>query len=230
MHLLRPPPPASFAFAEPIGSGWQLVRHAPAGETWHPATDNLLGKDVYGTYVPNLDAPSAFSVAFQDMSFNEFLFMTGDQSVWLRAPSWSVYGTYTNEPRAVACSSGRAGSYQARWANQGHPFIGVMNTDRPTAGNAQGGLQPSTATDTDSLRNSEDIETDDMADSGTDVQYDGALLYAESSYSFDTKLLGLKGANVFIRFNAGEETFVPFFICPLLTLIEGISVWVLACG
>ena len=165
-----------FNFSESIGSGWQLVRHAPPGKIWHWATDNLLGTDVYGNYVPDMMASSAFSVAFQDKRFNEFLFMTGDQSVWLRAPSLSVYGSYTSKPRSITCSSGRTGSYQARWTNRGkpeHPFIGVMDDHFPA----------------------------------NNVQYDGALLYAESGYTFDTELLG-KGANVFIRFNTGECAFV----------------------
>ena len=31
------------------GGGWTLVRHVPAGNTWHKATDQLRGTDVYGS-------------------------------------------------------------------------------------------------------------------------------------------------------------------------------------
>ena len=27
---------------------WKLVRHVPQGGTWHPATDKMMGTDVYG--------------------------------------------------------------------------------------------------------------------------------------------------------------------------------------
>ena len=110
------------------------MRHVPPGETWHPATDNLLGKDVYGAYVSDLKAASVFSVAFHDTSYNEFLFATGDMSVWLRAPSSSVYGTYTNDARPVTCSSGHRGAYEPKWTNRGSespedPLISVQDED-----------------------------------------------------------------------------------------------------
>ena len=58
--------------------GWLLVRRVRQGSVWHPATDRLLGLDVYGTYgSPTSDA--TFSVAFSSMvtSDTEFLFATG---------------------------------------------------------------------------------------------------------------------------------------------------------
>jgi hypothetical protein len=53
---------------------WKLVRHVPAGNTWHPATDQLRGTDQYGD--PNTD--QAFSIRFDDDTFTNFLFATGD--------------------------------------------------------------------------------------------------------------------------------------------------------
>ena len=169
-----------FNFSEPIGSGWQLVRHVPTGDLWHEATDRLLGTDEYGTYVDDPEAASAFSIAFQDTVFNEFLFATGDMSVWLRAPKASVYGTYFNESRAVTCSSGHDGAYEARWTSNslgGDPLIGVLDKALPP---------------------------------GENNIYSGQLLYAEGDYSMDTTLLDSEysGVNVFIRFKPGERKLV----------------------
>ena len=173
--------PVLFNFSEPIGSGWQLVRHVPPGETWHRATDNLVGTDVYGAYVSDLTAASAFSVAFADTSFNEFLFATGDMSVWLRAPSSSVYGTYTNRPREVTWSSGNDGVHELKWSNRGicrsqDPFISVID---------------------DKVRLS----------TNPNPLYDGFLLYSENSFDCNTELLNnYDGANVFIRWNSPSSS------------------------
>ena len=32
------------------GKEWTLVRRVQPGPSWHPATDELLGTDEYGTY------------------------------------------------------------------------------------------------------------------------------------------------------------------------------------
>ena len=170
-----------FNFSEPIGLGWQLVRHVPLGDYWHPAKDNLLGTEVYGTYVADLKATSAFSRRFQDTNFNEFLFATGDMSVWLRAPKASVYGTYTNEARVMTCSSGDQDYLgEARWTNRGSssgedPLIAVLGKDLPA------------------VRSN---------------LYYGQLLYAEGQSKSGNELLGQEkygGANVFIRFKPGER-------------------------
>ena len=58
------------------GGGWKLVRHVPGGNTWHPATDSLMGTDVYGTPSGPL-SKQAWSVRFEDEKFNQFLFITG---------------------------------------------------------------------------------------------------------------------------------------------------------
>jgi len=46
-----------------VGPGWELVRHVNTEfyPHWHPATDKLLGTDVYG--IAN-DATNDWSVAF----------------------------------------------------------------------------------------------------------------------------------------------------------------------
>jgi len=60
------------------GDPWRLVRHVPEGIVWHPATDGLLGTDVYGD-PKNMEKP--FSIKFGD--FNQFLFETEDLTMWL---------------------------------------------------------------------------------------------------------------------------------------------------
>jgi hypothetical protein len=58
--------------------GWLLVRRVKAGVSWHPATDDLKGLDVYGTY-GSVSSKATFSIAYS-MWLNqssELLFMTG---------------------------------------------------------------------------------------------------------------------------------------------------------
>ena len=65
-----------------IGSGWKLVRHVPFGKRWHPAKDQLKGTDVYGVPSGPL-SDQAWSVRFDNLTFNQFLFMTGESFlVW----------------------------------------------------------------------------------------------------------------------------------------------------
>jgi hypothetical protein len=45
------------------GGGWALVRRVRQGTTWHPATDNLQGIDIYGTSGSST-SDSTFSLPF----------------------------------------------------------------------------------------------------------------------------------------------------------------------
>jgi hypothetical protein len=58
--------------------GWVLVRRVKAGGRWHPATDDLKGKDVYGTYGSS-SSSATFSIAYSAWltQSSELLFMTG---------------------------------------------------------------------------------------------------------------------------------------------------------
>ncbi len=60
------------------GGGWALVRRVKQGTVWHPATDNLAGFDVYGTY-GSATSSSTFSVPFSAWvsDSTEYLFSTG---------------------------------------------------------------------------------------------------------------------------------------------------------
>ena len=60
------------------GGNWALVRRVKQGSTWHPATDDLMGTDVYGTY-GTATSDSTFSVAFSAWitPTTELLFISG---------------------------------------------------------------------------------------------------------------------------------------------------------
>ena len=56
--------------------GWKLKRYLPKDSTsWHPATDQLTGTDVYGTEGDNT---MAWAIEFAGEIFDQFLFMTND--------------------------------------------------------------------------------------------------------------------------------------------------------
>ena len=61
------------------GGNWYHVRHVPKGPRWHKAQDGLAGTEEYGD--PNI-MEEEWSVKFNDILFNQFLFVTGDQKKW----------------------------------------------------------------------------------------------------------------------------------------------------
>ena len=73
------------------GGGWILVRHVPAGNSWHKATDQLKGTDVYGTPC-GATCNKEWSVKFAHQQFDQFLFATGDEKKWLIADKDDVTG------------------------------------------------------------------------------------------------------------------------------------------
>ena len=73
------------------------MRHAPGGlSTWHPATDNLAGTDEYGDSSNGPMSRSAWSIPFGSAvkGYNEFLFSSGDCSLWLIAKKAVAVGSY----------------------------------------------------------------------------------------------------------------------------------------
>jgi len=99
-----------------LGGGWQLVRRVQAGNAWHPSTDQLMGTDVYGSFVDNPTADATFSIAYDVNRVSEFLFATGDGQKWLVASKDSVVGGfYANELRPIIASSKSATGSSARW-------------------------------------------------------------------------------------------------------------------
>jgi hypothetical protein len=101
----------------PFGSDWQRVRHVPAGNTWHPATDQLRGTSTYGT---SGDDTTAWSTPFDFTTVSFFLFSTGDKQKWLVVSKDELMGEdgnlyYANELRTFLASSLGEGAKQARW-------------------------------------------------------------------------------------------------------------------
>ena len=79
--------------------GWTLVRHAPGHDstpTWHPATDNLAGIDVYGDSSTGPMSRTAWSIPFDTavQGYDEILFSSGDCSVWLITKKAEILGNY----------------------------------------------------------------------------------------------------------------------------------------
>ena len=97
------------------GGGWTLVRHVPAGNKWHKATDLLTGTEAYGTPC-GATCNKEWSTKFDKAKFNQFLFATGDERKWLISSKNEVTGSYyTNSPRLIYKSSINSNSYRARW-------------------------------------------------------------------------------------------------------------------
>jgi surface protein len=128
-----------------LGGGWTKVRHVPSGNSWHPAKDRLVGTETYGD--SNVDSV-AWSIDFESAApgYNQFLFSSGDGSLWLVATKSAVVGEYySNGLRDVMASSSNADAYQAKWyrrsGNNEDPWISVGNfaTGVVYGGNAVGG-------------------------------------------------------------------------------------------
>ena len=86
--------------------GWTLVRHAPGGvNTWHPATDNLVGTEVYGDYTTGPMSRRPWSIDFELAVpvFDEYLFSSGDCTIWLVAKKQDVIGDYTDTGMFLWC-------------------------------------------------------------------------------------------------------------------------------
>jgi hypothetical protein len=80
----------------------------PGISNWHPATDQLVGTDVYGTTGSTMDA---WSIEYKSSDFDQFLFISGDGTKWMIMTRLEAIGTdaapawYSNEERTVFKSS-----------------------------------------------------------------------------------------------------------------------------
>ena len=114
------------------GGGWIRVRHVPAGNTWHPATDSLAGTEVYGT--ESFDS-APWSVDFESKvaGYNEFLFATGDCTKWLAATTDAVIGSNydLSVTREILASSDIPSPYSAKWYNRADipedPWVSIID-------------------------------------------------------------------------------------------------------
>eukprot|EP00591_Stephanopyxis_turris_P005139 CAMPEP_0195517700 /NCGR_PEP_ID=MMETSP0794_2-20130614/11361_1 /TAXON_ID=515487 /ORGANISM="Stephanopyxis turris, Strain CCMP 815" /LENGTH=2125 /DNA_ID=CAMNT_0040646559 /DNA_START=136 /DNA_END=6513 /DNA_ORIENTATION=- len=173
-------PPAATTCQDDIdGGGWSLVRRVKQGRKWHPATDQLAGTSVYGTFVNDGSVGETFSRYYADEldGNTEFLFSSGDCYYWL----------ITNELNAVY--------------RRGAPFL----ADILTASDIQ---QHHQALWYHRSTNLEDpwISLEDHFDSvyGATVLYGENDWYGDSR---DTLLADHNGANVYIR--PGQRTPAP---------------------
>jgi hypothetical protein len=94
--------------------GWIEVRHVKVKNgKWHPARDQLKGTEAYG--IPFNDKNN-WSIRFSHMTFNQFLFTSGDGKYWLVADKDQVTGGwYSNAHRNIVKSSRHSGASRARW-------------------------------------------------------------------------------------------------------------------
>lgn len=123
---------------ETVGDGWILVRHAPAGRKWHKAQDNLLGFDEYG--IPSGPASKSYwSIKFNTVPFDQFLFAQANCNNWLIVSRESVLGangelTYDGKHRPIIASSVKDTPYRARWykrtAFKEDPWISIHDHPR----------------------------------------------------------------------------------------------------
>ena len=111
------------------GGGWILVRRVKPGHRWHPARDNLTGTQTYGK-TDSPQSPSTFSVRFDKMNFNQFLFAT-DEKKWLITTKNEVYRRGSNFVAHILKSSRNPnGKSTARWYNRGtleDPWISLTD-------------------------------------------------------------------------------------------------------
>ena len=139
------PIPLSISTLTPsdAGTGWALVRRVKSGVYWHPTNDNLIGSSVYGT--PSTDqADSTWSIKYDDISFNEFLFTTGDMTYWMIMSKFQAIGEYyENTFRIITKSHTNSSSYEARmynrlsnsedpWLSYGHHPEGILYGESST--------------------------------------------------------------------------------------------------
>jgi len=106
--------------------GWKLVRRTDGVYTdadgkkhegrGHPSTDQLVGTDTYGTASADPKSAGSFSVDFETAvpGFDEYMFTSGDCSMWMVMSKSAVMGWYGNEKRDVLRSSDSFVPYKAR--------------------------------------------------------------------------------------------------------------------
>jgi len=158
-----------------VGDDWWLVRRT-TGRT-HPATDQLVGTEVYGKYGVN-----TFSVDFEDTvpGYNQFLFTTGTCNHWMIMTKDSVTGAwYNNELREVLSSHVNHFPYEAyayrREANPEDPWLQYgTDHDEATALYAENNYNANSAGDSEGslydglnvyVRVETETETDDSSNS-----------------------------------------------------------------
>jgi len=127
------------------GGGWRLVRRVAPGDKAHPARDRLSGEEEYGEYDLDPESQNTFSLRFAEDDFDEYMFATGDGSIWLILHKSQVAGASEEKEeeegeREVAACSEMHGAYRVLWkvgSGASGPWVttcdymDAMATDRP---------------------------------------------------------------------------------------------------
>ena len=71
------------------GGGWMHVRHLPKSMKWYKAKDQLAGTEEYGT---PYDEDQEWTIPFNNVEFNQFLFSSGDLKKWLVIGKEAILG------------------------------------------------------------------------------------------------------------------------------------------
>lgn len=130
-------PPAAKTCQDDIdGGGWSLVRRVKQGRKWHPATDQLAGTSVYGTFVNDGSVGETFSRYFADEldGNTEFLFSSGDCYHWLIANEYNVvYRRGAPFLADITAASDIQQAHQALWYHRSthleDPWISLEDHD-----------------------------------------------------------------------------------------------------
>ena len=65
------------------GNNWYLVRRNAKTDSWHPANDNALGTDIYGTKENNPIGADTFSVQYSQWKWDKIMFAWGNLGKWI---------------------------------------------------------------------------------------------------------------------------------------------------
>ena len=65
------------------GITWFLVRRNADKTKWHPAKDNAVGTEKYGTPTSNDKGPDTFSVVYKPWKFTKYMFAWGNMKEWM---------------------------------------------------------------------------------------------------------------------------------------------------
>ena len=117
-----------------VNDGWTKVRHLPKTSTqWFSYEDLLVGNVADGD--PSVDTKE-WTIRFENMIFDEFLFATGDMKKWMIVNKQHVTGRfYNNEAASVKRSSLSSSRTNPKWMRQEDkfPFIILSLSDQEVA-------------------------------------------------------------------------------------------------
>ncbi len=179
----------------PDSAGWTLVRRVShTASAWHPATDSLMGTDVYGTYTSNQTADATFSINFNNAvsGWDQILLITGDRQKWMIINKSEILTT-----------SASAFYIQVLASHESATAYNVLIYNRPS-----GATEDPWLSALDHHYGGRSAGTDD------DIH---SMLYGENSFAeWDYWLDNRLGANVFIR---NSVTAVPEISSGILILL-----------